>query len=68
MITFNFFCSTTRQLNENGFGMVHLDEFFMDSDYAQAELSLPSQCSLLYAQLEKHCGQTVERLVLTLRG
>lgn len=40
------------QLNENGFGMVHLDEFFMDSDYAQAELSLLKASTYsAYAQL-----------------
>ncbi|WP_235431371.1 OmpA family protein [Vibrio sp. VPAP30] len=40
------------QLNENGFGMVHLDEFFMDSDYAKAELSLLKASTYsAYAQL-----------------
>ncbi|WP_338123939.1 OmpA family protein [Vibrio neptunius] len=40
------------QLNENGFGMVHLDEYYMDSDYAQAELSLlKANTYSSYAQL-----------------
>nr|WP_236800122.1 OmpA family protein [Aliivibrio fischeri] len=40
------------QLNENGFGMVHLDEFFMDSDYAQSGLSfLKAGTYSAYAQL-----------------
>ena len=40
------------QLNENGFGMVHLDEFYMDSGYAQAELSLLKASTYsAYAQL-----------------
>lgn len=40
------------QLDENGFGMVHLDEYYMDSDYAQAELSLAKASTYSsYAQL-----------------
>ncbi|MCG9677063.1 OmpA family protein [Vibrio sp. Isolate24] len=40
------------QLDENGFGMVHLDEYYMDSDYAEAELSLLKASTYsAYAQL-----------------
>ena len=38
------------QLNENGFGMIHLDEYYMGSNYASSGMSI-AKASMSYAQL-----------------